>query len=155
MLNCKFFMACLLLTSFYHMSNGSRNFFDEMAESNDSAYLSFEKFLEKTSIVNRLRKNIEHELTFLAQSLPFNKESEVSRMLVKKISGKYAQLDTDLEAFIPNHELLEELNSAFSNMETKGDHINMSHGFDKRSNRQVFLKQFYHSKVPVIRNGRK
>ena len=34
------------------------------------------------------------------------------------------------------------------------DHVE-SNEISKRSNKQDFLKRFYHNKVPVIRNGRK
>lgn len=155
MFNCKMLLACLLVSSLYHLSNGNPDVFSGMAETEENSYLSFENFLEKTNVVNQLRKNIEQELTYLEQSLPYNKESEEPRMLIQKISSKYAQLDTDLEAFIPNHTLLEELNSAFKNMAFTEKNQQMSHSYGKRSSRQDFLKKFYNRKLPVIRNGRK
>ena len=78
-------------------------------ESDDTSFLSFEKFLEKTSLINHLRKSIESELNYLEQVISRSAEHNDSQKVLSKIRANYNLLDKDLDSFIPNQELLDQL----------------------------------------------
>ena len=119
-----------------------------------NSYISFEKFLEKSNEVNRLRKVVAQELLFLEETMAGEHSKEAVLAILERVRANYTELTEILGVFIPNQEMLMQLSTAFNiaacnEEELAGEKIN-----HKRSAKSALLKRIYH-KVPVIRNGRK
>ena len=115
MLNRKLYLvSCILVSCVLNVCLGGTINFKNMNtnddyESDDTSFLSFEKFLEKTSLINHLRKSIESELNYLEQVISRSAEHNDSQKVLSKIRANYNLLDKDLDSFIPNQELLDQL----------------------------------------------
>jgi hypothetical protein len=113
MLSNKMLFSCILVSCILNISLGIMDFSNFNSEqydtSDEPSYLSFEKFLEKSNLINHLRKNLENEINYLEQIISHSNENHESQKILSKIKTNYNLLDKDLDSFIPNQELLEQL----------------------------------------------
>jgi hypothetical protein len=104
-------VCCIIISCIFNISYGNMEFKDftnDQYDSDEPSYLSFEKFLEKSNLINHLRKSLEKEFVYFDQIFVNSNENHEFQKIFNKIKSNYNLLDKDLDSFIPNQELLEQ-----------------------------------------------
>lgn len=147
MLNKTLLCTSFMIIAFIGIANANETHLEDN-------FVKFEELFERVTTINHLRKEVDTSLTLVEKAIGNSEVSSEIREALKDIIHTYHQLDKSVDAFVPDQELLIELTKKFHNMMRDGNSNKELDQPEKRSDRSDFMK-FYHSKFPVIRNGRK